>query len=120
MVWTNIGLSGTALAIGSYSPNRPQWMRIGSGSGTSLVTLSGLYAETGSPTTFTAVDVTALYKVTFQGDWTAALMSGLSLNEFIVSTGSAGYEPWVYENLGDAITFDGTNELRVEVEVTWY
>jgi len=120
MTVTDIGLSGTALAIGSFSPNRPQYLRIGSGSGTELSTATGLFAEISDPKTFTAVDNSTPKIVTFQADWSAPTMSGLELREFALTTGSADNEVWSYENLGNAISFDGTNELRIDLEWTVY
>lgn len=115
MVCTLISKSGVALMLGSLSSTKPTYMRIGSGSGAELNSLTGLYAEIGSPKTFVSTDITTLRKVTWQADWTSVEMSGLGLREFILSIGSAGTEPYSYNNLGDAVSFDGTNELRVEI-----
>jgi len=121
MVVTDIGHSGTSLMIGSLSSNRPLYMLLGSGSGTELATLSGLIAVIGSPKAFTSSNVATAKAITWQADWNSVEMSGLSLREFVLNPGStdAG-ESFNYNNLGDAISFDGTNELRIELKWTVY
>lgn len=120
MVVTDVGLSGTALAIGSFSPNRPQWMILGSGSGTALPSVTGLYAQIGSPEQFDNIDNSSVKQVTWQTEWTAPAMSGLNLREFVLTTGSTDAETWNYENLGDEIEFNGQNELRLELKFEFF
>ena len=115
MVFTNAGAQQLTWAIGSsISNNYVQSIGIGSGSGTALVTNATLLAEhtramqTGSPNFITA------RKITFQGDFNSAIMSGLTLTEFglfrsgTVNIGSV----WQREAFG-SLTFDGTNELQI-------
>jgi len=117
MVSTDFGKSGTAVAVGSLASNRPTFLMIGSGSGTDLTTFSGLIAVIGSPKAFTSTDISTSKKITYQGDWTSVEMSGLSLREFILNAGSVDGKAWNYENFGDAVDFDGSTELRIEL--TW-
>ena len=116
MVITLIAKSGTALLIAGTSTSYPNFMRIGSGSGAELNTATGLYAEhTGLHKAFTETTVSTLRKVKWTGDWNSVEMSGLQLTEFALSLGSTGNQIYHYVNLGNAISFDGTNELRVEI-----
>ena len=121
MVFTTIGQSGTLLAIGSLSPNRPQYLAIGSGSGTALasnVVLLGEELRT-SPTS-TTLDIPTL-SVQYIADWNSVQMSGIGLREFgmfsdsVASTGSL----WSRDAFS-AVEFDGTNELQVQLTYEMY
>lgn len=110
------GKSGLALLLaGGGAP--PNFMVIGSGSGADLSGATWIYGDLDLPRSFTSVDSGTVAQVTFQGDWDAITMSGLRLSNFGVTTGSAisgtlwGIEPFD----GEAIIFDGTTELQVQV-----
>ena len=119
MVITLTGKSGTAMLLGGYG-SAPLNIAIGSASGTSLNTLSGLRAEfdtlafTGSPNT------SVERRVTYTVDYNAVGMSGNTLGEFAVTNGSPTTDIWSYDNLGNTVTFDGTSELRIEVTFRVY
>jgi len=88
------------------------------GRGTALVTNNTLvnevsrFAITGSP------NFTTTRKVSFQGDLNSVQASGLTLQEFglfasgLANTGSL----FLREAIG-SLTFDGTNELRLEATI---
>ncbi len=109
------GKSGVALMIGSLASNRPLWSGIGSGSIAEADTVTGLGAEFNRET-FTSVDISTQRFTKITTDYNAVAMSGNSLREIDLSNGSpAGGDISVYFNLGDAIVFDGTAELRTEI-----
>ena len=109
---TEVGQSGVCILLAGGA-SYPGYMAIGSGSGITT-NATGLYAEI-SRKIFTDTDTSTLRKITWVGDWNSFEMSGLELTEFGILTGSPGSEMWHYENLGNPITFDGTNELRIEI-----
>jgi hypothetical protein len=115
-MFTNYGKQAVTWSLGSnLSNNYISYFNVGSGSGTALVSNTTLINEwkrfglTGSP------DFTTNRKVTFTGDLNSVQASGLILSEFgLISSGTAlTGSNWTRETLG-SITFDGTNELRVE------
>lgn len=115
MVFTNAGLSGVQNAIGVISSNRPLYMAIGSGSGTTLATDNVLYGEI-TRRLLTSVDTTSANEILMVGDWNSVEMSGISFQEFGmftpsgISTGSL----WNRECF-TAVQFDGTNDLQVQL-----
>lgn len=117
MVATNIGKSGLALLMAG-SGNVPRYCAIGSGSGAVAVTNGSLVAERlSSPRTFyTSRDQSVAKKITWIWDFTSTTMSGTILREFGVAPGSviSVQDLWAREGF-TAVTFDGTNELQVEV-----
>ncbi len=116
MVFTDIGKSGTALLIGSLSNNRPQFMAIGSGSGAIAVTDVTLVAESGPRKGPTSVDMTTIKKATFTVDYNSVDMSGLKLTEFGMFQSSAADVGSCWNREGfSSVTFDGTNELQVQL-----
>jgi len=120
MVFTNVGKSGLALAIGSYSTNRPQYMAIGSGSGAVAITNIALIHET-NRTEPTITDVSTIYEVAYTADWNSVVMSGTTLKEFgmftesVASTGSC----WNREAFA-GVEFDGSNELQIQLKFEIY
>jgi len=116
MVITNHARNKLVLLIGGSSTNYPQYFAIGSGSGTASATDTALaYAVDGQA--FTTTSYPALQKVTQQGDWNSVEMSGIQLQQFgiKVEAGTTG-SVWSKTSL-PPLTFDGTNELRIEE--TW-
>lgn len=117
MVFTNQGKSRVALMVGSLASNRPQWCGIGSGSITEAATVTGL-SNVFDRRQFTSTDVSGAGSITWITDFDAVAMSGNTLQEVDLSAGSpADGEIFLYGNLGNTFTFDGTKELRVEI--TW-
>jgi len=120
MAVTYTAHSGVALMIGSLASNRPLFMLLGSGSGTELASRSGLIAPVGSARTFTggSADISTLATIKWRTDFTPAELSGLGINEFTLNPGSTNVEAFNYVNFGNAISFDGSNELRLELNWT--
>ena len=113
MVITNHGRHKTALLIGGSTAAIPAYFVIGSGSGTAVATDTSLvYPVDGQ--VFTETTYPALQKINQQGDWNSVEMSGIQLRQFgiKVEAGTTG-SLWSKSSL-PALTFDGTNELRIE------
>lgn len=116
MVFTNPGRQFSTYALGSDIGKFIAYYGIGNGSGTALATNSVLVNEvnrisiTGSP------DFSETQKVSFQGDFNAVQMSGITMTEFgLTDTGSStGFtgSMWSRDAFG-SIVFDGTNELQI-------
>ena len=116
MVFTDIGRSGLAwLMAGSLAI--PRFVAIGSGSGTVAVSNVRLIHETGTRIDFTSRDGAIEQEMTWTWDYASNAVSGTArLSEFAVFdvetavTGSC----WLREGFG-SLTFDGTNELQIQV-----
>jgi hypothetical protein len=115
MVVTEIGRSGDALNL-TVSGTRPTYMSVGVGSKTETRYVTNMGSEW-VRLPFTTTDISTAQQVTWTADFSSVIMSGATFREFALQTGSPGQEPWHYVNLGDSITFDGSNELRIEL--TW-
>lgn len=116
MVFTDIGKSGVALAIGSFASNRPQFLALGSGSGATLVTDVKLVSESGTRIGPTTIDNSTQKEVSYTIDYDSLKMSGLGLTEFGMFTESAANAGSLWNREGFSIvTFDGTNELQVQL-----
>lgn len=110
MVMTNVGKSGTAL-LWTVSGTRPDFISIGTGSAAVLVTDTDLVTEaTGAA--FTSTTLTTAQQVTWIADYSAGTMSGIELTEFGVKI--SGLNVWNREGFA-AISFDGSNELQIQV-----
>ena len=116
MVFTNSGKQFVAWSLGSDVGKYVNYIGIGDGSGTALVSDVSLVNEinrteiTGSPS------FTQARKVTFQADFNSVQMSGLNLTEFgLFDTGSStGFTGSLWQREGFAAeSFDGTNELQI-------
>lgn len=109
-----IGGSGAGNTIGSSVPS---YFIIGGGSGVSTSFQTELiYPNDRQPVTST--DLSSPNKITWIADWNSVEMSGLYLNEFgmMLSGPALTGSIWSRTNI-PRITFDGTNELRVQE--TW-
>jgi len=112
MPFLTTGKSGTALLwTGSYAI--PNGIEIGSGSGAKTASTTALVAPL-LFRTFTSTDVSTPRMVTFTADFTSTQMSGINLREFAVK--ASGGALWSAEGF-PAVTFDGSNELQIQV--TW-
>ncbi|MHA1868741.1 MAG: hypothetical protein ACTSXD_11915 [Candidatus Heimdallarchaeaceae archaeon] len=121
MVFTNIGKSGVAICVGSYASNRPQYLAIGSGSGAVAVTNVTLVAESGTRKAPTSVDLSTPKEITYTVDYNSLEMSGTVLTEFGMFTESAANTGSCWNREGfPAVTFDGTNELQVQLTYQFY
>ena len=114
MVFTDAGKELTALQAWTPSGNRPIAIAIGSGSGTALAVDTSLaYPVDGQA--FTATTYPSSQKIKQQGDWNSVEMSGIQLQQFGMITSGAGVTGSVWSKTSlPPLTFDGTNELRVE------
>ena len=107
----------TALLVAGSSTSYPTYFLIGSGSGTSLVTQTTLIAPVDRQAV-TSTDASVNNKVKWTGDWNSVEMSGIALTEFGMIPSGATTTGSIWSRTGlPAITFDGTNELRIEE--TW-
>ena len=109
---TNYGKSGLALLL-SVSGSRPAYLAIGSGSGVVSANNSELIYET-SRQVFSTIDVGTQKEITYTADWGASAISGTVLREFGVFSPSSGGTPWNREGF-TGVTFDGTNELQIQI-----
>ena len=112
MTILNYAKQQTALFLGGSQLNYPTYMMIGSGSGTVSLSQDALIAATDRQAVTSTTN--SLYKISWQGDWSSSEISGTQLREFGM-TGSASTitgSMWSRINF-PAITFDGTNELRI-------
>ena len=82
MVATSDGASGLALLLAG-SGGIPNFLCIGSGSGTAISTASWLYGDLDLPEPFSARTISTPKETEFQSDWSANELSGLTLTNFI-------------------------------------
>lgn len=109
----NYAKNEIGLLIGGSSTNFPTHFIIGTGSGTTLPTSPELVVPTDTQS-FTETSFPAQQKVKWQGDWNSIEMSGTNLQEFGVKVGSQ-LTGSIWSKTGiPQLTFDGTNELRIE------
>ena len=116
MVATDLGKSGLALAmVGSLV--EPRFCEIGSGSGANVPTIGSLVAGVGSRAEFSSRSIATQKEVQFTFDFGAPIMSGVNLTEFGMGPGSAQplNDLWNREGFSPAVTFDGTNELQIQI-----
>lgn len=114
MVITDYAKNQISTLIGGSHSILPEYFLIGSGSGVALASDTALqYAV--DRQVFTATTYPALQNVKYQGDWNSIEMSGIQLQQFgvIASGGGVTGSIWSKTSL-PALTFDGTNELRIE------
>ena len=105
---------GLVLAGSLTSNNYPSYFIIGSGSGTALATQTSLIEPTDRQAV-TSINGSTAYKIKWTGDWNSVEMSGLAFKEFGVIVSGAGVTGSVWSRTGlPSISFDGTNELRIE------
>lgn len=117
MVVTNVGKSGLAMILAGYGPI-PNWVGIGSGSGVVSVTNTGLIAETIRSAITGSPDTSTLQQTAYTADFNSVQMSGTGLKEFALfnnATLGSG-TTWVREGF-QSITFDGTNELEILINL---
>jgi hypothetical protein len=111
--WTkrNVAL----ILAGSYITNNyPSYFLIGSGSGITIASQTTLSYATDRQAV-TSTNGSTAYKVTWLGDWNSVEMSGTQLKEVGMIISGTGTTGSMWSKTGFAgITFDGTNELRVQ------
>lgn len=120
MVFTTVGQSGVQVAIGVNGPTRPQYLAIGSGSGADAISVIALVHEVdrNAPT---SINTSTTNKIIYTTDFNSVEMSGIDLREIGMFTESAASTGscWDKEGFG-AVTFDGTNELQVQLTYNIY
>lgn len=110
----NYGKQQLAFLFGGSITNSVEDFIIGTGSST----VSGTDTELVTPSdrqTFTKTVYPSAQKVRFQGDWNSVEMSGTQLSEFGLIGSASGLTGSIWSrNVIPSLTFDGTNELRIE------
>ena len=121
MVFTNYGKSGLVVTIGTTSSTRPQYMAIGSGSGVAAVTNASLIHEV-SRIALTSGSVDASnYEIEYVADWNSVTMSGIALREFGMFSESVANIGSIWnKEVFNAVTFDGSNELQIQLTYEVY
>jgi len=117
MVFTNYGIQQAITRLGS-DVSKISYIAIGTGSSIKNVNTTTLTNET-QRKIIESYDYTTPRKITVVSNFTTTEMSGTDLREFgsfdIVSLGSS----WLIEGF-PAVTFDGTNELTVDITIEGY
>jgi len=113
MVVVNYEKNRLALFLGGSVADYPTSVFIGIGSSTAAVTDTTLVSGADAQL-FTATSYPSLQKVKWQADWNSVEISGTQLTEFGIGSGlTATGSIWSITSI-PSLTFDGTNELRVE------
>lgn len=113
MVMTNTGKSGlTLMLVGSGTI--PTVIAIGSGSGVPLITNTNLVAEVLSAAFTTPPDISVAQSVSYIADFNSVQMSGIVLQEFGIKKSGLANTVWNREGV-IPVTFDGTNELQIQI-----
>ncbi len=117
MVVTNYTRNQLTLILGGSTTNVPTYFVLGSGSGVAFPTQTILINEMDRQLNTTISNTTQ--KVTWQGDWNSVEISGTDLlREVGITVSGAPLTGSIWSRTSlPALTFDGTNELRVEE--TW-
>jgi hypothetical protein len=120
MILNNGRLYTAYMMTGSYTGS--QYFMVGSG-GTAVDESDTTLDHPRSRQLFTSRGVTAgsTVKIAFIGDWTAAQISGTILREFGLTGSQAGVTGSIWSrSVINPITFNGTNELRIEENWEFY
>ena len=121
MVMTNISVSGAASLL-TGSGTIPQFCAIGTGSVAENSAIGSLVTEALSDRkSYTSRDASVSSEVTWAYDWSSIEMSGTTLSEFGVGTGSGINVQDLWNREGFAGTeFDGSNELQISVTYKYF
>jgi len=115
MTFTNYGCENLKQVGLMGSGTIPTWMSIGSGSGTELVTESGLKNEyTALRKEYTTLNGSTSQQTINTYNYGATTMSGLTLSEFGTWSDATGGNIWDVHRLG-SVVFEGTVELQIDV-----
>lgn len=116
MVFVNTGKSGAALLAFTGSGTVPQWLGIGSGSGTASVTDTALLSEL-KRHIYDSRDAGTPRKVNWTTNFDSVTMSGITFREFgFFNNSTIGSGDMFSRESVQDVVFDGTNELQVELE----
>lgn len=92
----------------------PQYFLLGTGSSTLSASNTEL-VDAQDRQLFTETTYPTSQKVKWQGDWNAVEISGLTLQEFGVIPSGTGVTGSIWSRVVvPSVTFDGSNELRIE------
>lgn len=109
-----------ALMLGGSSTIIPNYMMIGSGSGAVVISQNALIGPIDRQAV-TGSDVSTIYRIKWTGDWNSVELSGIQLREFGMCGSNTGVTGSMWSRTSiPAISFDGTNELRIEEAWTVY
>jgi hypothetical protein len=101
------------LLLTGSSTSVPNYLMIGSGSGTVSTSDTTLFAPTDRQAITTLTYPTST-SIQFQGDWNSVEMSGTRLTEFGMCASGTALTGSMWSKINfPGVTFDGTNELRV-------
>jgi len=120
MTTLNYTKNRVALLLGGSITEKPYAYMIGIGSSIVSVTDTTLVIPTDRQS-FTTITYPSSQKVKFQTDWNSVEISGTQLSEFGLvgsATGTTG-SMWS-RSVIPSLTFDGTNELRIEETLEVY
>lgn len=118
--FTRSGKDFTAIRIGS---NTPFLQFVGVGTGSSIAasgTDTQLTTETGTRIAFTTTNFATAGSFNFTTFYNSVQLSGMSLLEFGVFSGSEGGSVWLRENFTPAITFTGEQELELDITISTF
>jgi hypothetical protein len=117
---TNIGRSGLALAF-CGSMTIPTMMDIGTGSAAMSVTRSGLVTPAATAF-YTTRDMSTSTEANWTYDFSSVTMSGLAFKEFGLRTSGGGLGSGNFFNVDNvtSLTYDGTNELQIQLTYKIY
>lgn len=120
MVVLNYARNRAALLFGGSIVEAIDYLMIGTGSETIDVTQDSLTTPVDRQLT-TALTYPTLQKIKSQGDWNSVEMSGIQLSEFGVTTSGVGVTGSMWsKSVIPSLTFDGTNELRIEETIEFF
>jgi len=111
------GKSGMALLLGS-SGTAPEYIGIGSGSGATAVTNTGLIYHVDRQA-FSGIDMSLAAHATYTSNWNSIDTSGINLKEFGVFSPASGGTTWNREGFAN-VEFNGTQELVIDVQFQLY
>lgn len=120
MTVLNYARNRATLLFGGSITETMDYFMIGTGSETIVVTQDSLTTPVDRQFT-TALTYPSLQKIKSQGDWNSVQMSGIQLTEFgvtISGTGTIG-SMWS-KTIIPSLTFDGSNELRIEETIEFF
>lgn len=114
---TNYGKNQVTILIGGSLTSGPSYYKIGTGSSTVQNTDTDLLTSTDRQE-FTSTSFPNSTQVQFQGDWNVTEMSGIQLAEFGIAGSNTALQGSIWSRtVIPSLTFDGTNELRIQE--TW-
>jgi len=121
MTVTDSAHSLTALKMAGSVIVVPSHFGIGSGSGLTLASVSGLRNEyVTKRVVVTSTDMSTEKYITWTGDWNSVIMSGLQLGEFGIFNALSGGSIFDFQTITTPVTFDGTNELQIQLTWNFY